>query len=62
MTGRWIPPLIKKNKKKFLFFSDFFGLALALDKGRFADSFFCLCSLPSVALGKAFAECPIKDT
>ena len=30
---------------------------MALGKEFFADEFFAECSLPSVALGKAFAEC-----
>jgi len=30
---------------------------VALDKETFANGFFADCSLPSAALGKAFAEC-----
>ena len=30
---------------------------MALGKETFADGFFADCSLPSAALGKAFAEC-----
>jgi hypothetical protein len=48
MTGRWVPPLIKKNILKFFsyFFLEFFGSAFAECR----------------TLDKAFAECPIKDT
>ena len=66
-ADRWGPPPIKKNSiflgKNSHFFRVFFRFQLcrvsALGKDVFADSFFAECSLPSAALGKAFAECKL---